>query len=168
MSDIISVTGTVATDPRHVITSAGVKITTFRLASSQRRFDRAEGKWVEAPTNWYTVSAFSALAVNAAASLRKGERVVARGRLQVRDWESETRSGTTVEVVAESIGHDLLWGTTTFTRAGAPSGRAGEAPVGDADAPSNRDADGWAVPGTGVDDVGDQSERTPELSDVPF
>lgn len=168
MSDIISVTGTVATDPRHVITSAGVKITTFRLASSQRRYDRAEGKWVEAPTNWYTVSAFSALAVNAAASLRKGERVVARGRLQVRDWESETRSGTTVEVVAESIGHDLLWGTTTFTRAAGATGRTGEAPEAGADAPPSRDADGWAVPGTGADESRDQSERAPELSDVPF
>jgi single-strand DNA-binding protein len=172
VSDIISITGTVATEPRHVVTNAGVRITTFRLASGQRRYDRAESKWVEAPTNWYSVSTFSALAINAAASLRKGERVVVRGRLQIRDWESETRSGTTVEVVAESIGHDLLWGTTAFTRVAGASARGGGEEVGSAEgaaeaststsSPPSHDADGWAVPGSGTDGA------PGVLTDVPF
>lgn len=121
MSDIISITGTVATDPRHSISGTGLPVTSFRLASAQRRYDRAAGKWIEAPTNWFSVSTFGAIAMNAATSLRKGERVIVRGRLQVRDWDNGTRSGTTVEVVAESIGHDLLWGTTAFTRTAAVS-----------------------------------------------
>jgi len=146
MSDIISITGTVATDPRHSISGTGLPVTSFRLASSQRRYDRAAAKWVEAPTNWFSVSTFGAIAMNAATSLRKGERVIVRGRLQVRDWDNGTRTGTTVEVVAESVGHDLLWGTTAFTRtAAAPAASESEA-VNAASAP-RQDDDGWAVPG---------------------
>jgi single-strand DNA-binding protein len=38
------------------------------------------------------------------------------GRLKVKDWTNDDRSGTTVEVEAESLGHDLHWGTTEYQR----------------------------------------------------
>jgi single-strand DNA-binding protein len=116
MSDIITVTGLIATTPRHVVTSEGLPITSFRLASSQRRYDRATEKWVDASTNWYTVTAFRQLAINAVPSVSKGDRVVVAGRLRVRDWQNDDRTGTNVEIEAESIGHDLFWGTAVFTR----------------------------------------------------
>jgi single-strand DNA-binding protein len=116
MTDFISLTGLVATTPRHLTTSEGLAITSFRLASSQRRFDRATQKWVDGDTNWYTVSAFRGLASNAATSLSKGERVIVTGRLRIRDWENTDRSGTTVEIEADSLGHDLTWGTSVYTR----------------------------------------------------
>ena len=116
MSDIVTLTGLVATTPRHLTTSEGLAITSFRLASSQRRFDRAQQKWIDADTNWYTVSAFRALATNSAVSVVKGDRVIVSGRLRIRDWENTDRSGTTVEIEADSIGHDMFWGTSAFTR----------------------------------------------------
>ena len=121
MSDTITLTGLVATTPRHLTTSEGLAITSFRLASSQRRFDRAAQKWIDADTNWYTVSAFRALATNAATSVLKGDRVIVTGRLRIRDWENTDRSGTTVEVEADTIGHDMFWGTSVFTRVSAAS-----------------------------------------------
>ena len=48
MSDQITLTGLVATPPKHIVTSDGLQITSFRLASTQRRFDRAQDKWVDA------------------------------------------------------------------------------------------------------------------------
>lgn len=117
MSDIITVTGLIATDPRHVITGEGrLPITSFRLASTQRRFDRNEQKWVDADTNWFTVTAFRQMATNAAGSLHRGDRVVVTGRMRIRDWEAGERKGTTVEIEADAVGHDLFWGTTAFTR----------------------------------------------------
>jgi single-strand DNA-binding protein len=116
MSDTITITGLIATTPRHVVTAEGLPITSFRLASSQRRFDKSADKWVDASTNWYTISAFRQLAINAVPSLSKGDRVVVTGRLRVRDWQNDDRTGTTVEIEAESIGHDLFWGTASFTR----------------------------------------------------
>jgi single-strand DNA-binding protein len=121
MTDTITLTGLVATTPRHLTTSEGLAITSFRLASSQRRFDRGQQKWIDADTNWYTVSAFRNLAVNSATSVVKGDRVIVSGRLRIRDWENTDRSGTTVEIEADSIGHDMFWGTSVFTRVSAPA-----------------------------------------------
>ena len=42
MPDAITLTGLVATNPRHLVTSEGLPITSFRLASTQRRFDRSQ------------------------------------------------------------------------------------------------------------------------------
>jgi single-strand DNA-binding protein len=49
-------------------------------------------------------------------SISKGDRILVMGRLRVRDWDNGERAGTSVEIEAESIGHDLVWGSTTYTR----------------------------------------------------
>ncbi len=116
MSELITVAGLVATTPRHLVTQDGLPITSFRMAASHRRFDRAANKWVDGETNWFTVTSFRQLAINAAGSISKGERVLVTGKLRVRDWDNGERAGTSVEVEAEALGHDLSWGTATFTR----------------------------------------------------
>lgn len=116
MSEKLSVCGIVATTPRHIVTSEGVAITSFRLASSQRRYDRQLSRWVDMDTNWYTVTAFRQLALNSSVSLSKGDRVLATGRVRVRDWEHDGRSGTAVEIEADALGHDLSWGESRFEK----------------------------------------------------
>jgi single-strand DNA-binding protein len=116
MSESFTVSGLVATTPRHLVTQEGLPITSFRLASSKRRFDRTKKIWVEGETNWFTITSFRQLAINSAASISKGDRVVVSGKLKVRDWDNGERSGTSVEVDAESLGHDLVWGTAEFSR----------------------------------------------------
>jgi single-strand DNA-binding protein len=116
MADKITVSGLVATTPRHLITSDGLPITSFRLACSYRKFDREQSKWVDGETNWYTVTAFKQLAINTATSIAKGERIVVTGDLRVRDWDNGERAGTSVEIEVTAIGHDLNWGTSNFTR----------------------------------------------------
>lgn len=116
MTDTITLTGLVATSPRHIVTSEGLTITSFRLASNQRRFDRAQNAWVDGDTNWYTVTAFRQLGTHVASSIEKGQRVIVVGRVRIRDWESGEKSGTTIEIDAEAVGHDLTWGRATFTR----------------------------------------------------
>lgn len=116
MSDRITITGLVATQPRHIVTSEGLPITSFRLASTQRRFDTATEKWIDGETNWYTVTAFRQLATHTAVSVDKADRILVVGKLRIREWESDERTGTNIEVEAEAIGHDLTWGTGVFTR----------------------------------------------------
>jgi single-strand DNA-binding protein len=116
MSESFTVSGLVATTPRHLVTQEGLPITSFRLASSKRRFDRTKKIWVDGETNWFTITSFRQLAINSAASISKGDRIVVAGRLKVRDWDNGERSGTSVEVDAESLGHDLVWGTAEFSR----------------------------------------------------
>lgn len=116
MTEQITATGLIATTPRHLVTQEGLPITSFRLASSQRRFDRNQNKWVDGETNWYTVTAFRQLAINGAGSLNKGDRILVTGTLRIRDWDNGERAGTSVEIEAEGIGHDLTWGSSVFTR----------------------------------------------------
>jgi single-strand DNA-binding protein len=116
MAEQITVLGLVATTPRHLITQDGLPITSFRLAASSRKFDTTQNKWIDGETNWYTITAFRQLAINIAGAISKGERVMVTGKLRVRDWDNGERAGTSVELEAESVGHDLNWGTATFTR----------------------------------------------------
>jgi single-strand DNA-binding protein len=126
MTDTMTITGLVATTPRHITTADGLAITSFRLASSQRRYDRVQQRWIDGDTNWYTVSCFRDLAANTATSVNKGDRVIVSGRLRIRDWENTDRSGTTVEIEADAIGHDLSWGTSVHTRVAVTAPELGE------------------------------------------
>jgi len=140
MTDSITVTGVVGSDPRLHVTTQGLAIASFRLASTRRYFDRAKGTWEDGDTNWYTISAFRQLAHNTVVSVRKGERVVVHGRLRLRAWESGEKSGTAVEIEADSIGHDLAWGTTNLTKVRvAREAAAGGEQTGDGEAA----AGGW-------------------------
>jgi single-strand DNA-binding protein len=170
MTDTITITGLVATVPRHLVTTEGLSITSFRLASTQRRFDRSHERWVDGDTNWYTITTFRQLAINAAGSVSKGDRVVATGRLRIRDWENGERAGTNVDIEADALGHDLSWGTSSFSRtiAAAVVEAASPAQPGDADGfpagADGSDADGGA--GADPDDANASSER--ESVALPF
>lgn len=115
-NNTISVIGTVASDPRFITTQGGVPICSFRLASGERRYDRAQEKWTDGETNWFGVNAFRALAEHSAASFKKGERVIVSGRLRVRRWENGDKSGLSVEIDADALGHDLRWGVSHFEK----------------------------------------------------
>lgn len=168
MSDLISVTGVVATPPRHLVTREGLPITTFRLASTQRRYDRGEGKWVDGETNWFTVTSFRQLATNVVGSIEKGQRVVVAGRLRVREWQNDEKRGTSVEIDADSLGHDLSWGTAVFTRTISSSIVAGAPGPDGASVPEPADGiDARAAEEPGDDLAVARAQRTAELP-VPF
>jgi len=115
-NDTITITGLVATTPRLITTGEGLTISSFRLASTQRRFDKDAEKWTDGETNWFTVTCFRQLGTNVGRSINKGERVIVTGTLRIREWDNGEKVGTTVEVEADTIGHDLLWGSASFSR----------------------------------------------------
>jgi single-strand DNA-binding protein len=119
----ITVVGNVVDEPRHIVTPGGVPITSFRLATTHRRYDRNQGQWVDADTAWLSVTCFRTLAINAANSLHKGQRVIALGRLRTPEWtDAQGARRTRTEIEAHSVGPDLAFGTAEFTRAGRPDG----------------------------------------------
>jgi single-strand DNA-binding protein len=73
-------------------------------------------KWVDGETNWYTITAYRTLAINTASSISKGERIFVYGKLNIRDWDNGERAGTSVEIEALTLGHDLCWGTSAMVR----------------------------------------------------
>lgn len=144
MSDSITVTGNVATTPEFKVTASGLAIATFRLASAQRRFDRAGGTWVDDGTNWYSVSVFRSLAEHTITSVAKGHPVIVTGRLRLREWDNGTKKGTSIEIDAETLGHDLRWGASSFAKQSGEHKAA--APAADPGvAVSDQGQEAWAV-----------------------
>lgn len=152
--NVITIAGNVATAPAP--RGPGGTITSFRLASTQRRFDKETNGWIDAHTNWFTVSAFRQLAVHALSSLQVGQRVIVTGRLKIRTWENASGKGTGVDIEADAIGRDLLWGTDQ---------RKGD--VADGQAPVTE----WAVetPGATAEDWGPSlaAPSTPSIAADP-
>ena len=108
-----------------------VPVASFRIASTPRRYSRRTGSWEDAPTQWYSVSAWRGLADNCATSLRRGDPVVVHGRLNASVWTNANGvEVTTFEVDATMIGHDLSRGTSQFTRTPKPAASQQPAGVG--------------------------------------
>jgi single-strand DNA-binding protein len=63
-----------------------------------------------------SVITWRGLAENVAKSFSKGDPIIVSGKLKVRRWDSGERQGTSVEIEAVSLGHDLSRGTSSFTR----------------------------------------------------
>lgn len=89
--------------------------TTFRIATTPYK-RTADGKFVDGETSFFNVISFGPLAANVAAALRKGQPVIVDGHLTIRQWSVDGRSGTTAEIDARHIGHDLSWGRAAFER----------------------------------------------------
>ena len=128
MNDTITVCGIVATEPRHLVTETGIAITSMRLASPSRRWDRANSVWTNGPTNWFTVTAFRSLAANVHKSVKKGDRILVTGRVRIRTWERDGRGGTSVEIDAEAMGQDLAWGISNWIKVPRHASEATAAP----------------------------------------
>jgi single-strand DNA-binding protein len=109
-----SVTGYVATQPKSGYTKNGTRTLWMRVAWTPRRIDKRTGDWADQPTSFVSVTCYRKVAENGAACLRRGDPVVVKGTLQVREYGDDKR--VTVDVFAESIGHDLSRGVTIFKK----------------------------------------------------
>lgn len=116
----VTISGNVVGDPVARATKANVPFVTFRVASNVRRVDFKTGEYIDAGTNFVNVTAFRSLGVNLANSLKKGEPVLVYGRMRINQWVNGERSGTTVEIDAYNVGHDLSWGQTKFVKVAKP------------------------------------------------
>ena len=148
MTSNLSVIGQIATEPKLFTPAGGAEFCTFRLASTERRYDAVQQTWVDTDTNWFTVNAFRSLARHAKHSFRTGDRVVVAGKLRVRPWVADDRRGTSVEIDADGLGHDVRFGVSAFVKSGG-----GEASSGFQVADSSDDtglADASAEPGRGL------------------
>ncbi|GAA2791341.1 single-stranded DNA-binding protein [Kitasatospora paracochleata] len=111
---LVTMVGNVASSVTYGQTPAGVPVANFRMAATERRFDRGAGDWVDGDTTWVTVVAWRWLATNLVSSVNKGDPVMVSGRLRVREWGEEGRRRTAVEIDARTVGHDLSRGTSAF------------------------------------------------------
>jgi single-strand DNA-binding protein len=114
----VTVFGNIVDQPRHLQTAGG-SLAKFRVATKPSSF--RDGAWVDGEVSFYDVTCWNKVADHVAGSLAKGEPVLVHGRLVVREWVTENRSGKSAEITAEHVGHDLRFGTSSFRRAGKPA-----------------------------------------------
>jgi single-strand DNA-binding protein len=114
---MVTVVGHVATDPTLRTTAGGARVASFRLASTERRFDRGTGGWRDGNTTFYTVTSWRNMGENVCDSVEKGQPVLVHGRLRDSSYEGKDGQRRTVlEVEAFAVGHDLSRGVTRFTK----------------------------------------------------
>ena len=112
----ITVVGNVVSDVRFVTQPDGVARASFRVAFNRRRFDRSSERFVDLDTSYFGVTCWRELAENVAWSMHKGDPVVVHGRLRVRDREDGGQQRRYVDIDADSVGHNLRWGTSLYRR----------------------------------------------------
>ncbi len=113
----IDLAGFVASEPAFKRLAGGTSTAKLRVAYTERRFNRETGEWGDGPTSFVTVLCWRTLADNVAVCLRKGEPVLVRGRLRVREFQDREGSPRiATEVEASSVGHDLSRGVAHFSR----------------------------------------------------
>jgi single-strand DNA-binding protein len=141
----VTLVGFVAREPSLRTTKDGRHVADVRIGTTTRMLNKQTGEWVDADTSYYTVTCWRRLADHAKASLHKGEPVLVKGRFRTSSYEDKTgRLRTEVEIVADSVGHDLNRGVANFFRsaasrqdaaddpaAGGPQDNYGEPPSGD-------------------------------------
>jgi single-strand DNA-binding protein len=123
----ITVVGNLTADPDLRFTPAGVAVLDFTVASTPRVYDRESGQWKDDDTLFLRCSLWRQAAENAAESLAKGTRVIVRGRLKQRSYE--TREGdkrTVVELDVDAIGPELRYAYAKVSKAGRGAGAAAD------------------------------------------
>ncbi|MFG1879536.1 single-stranded DNA-binding protein [Sphaerisporangium sp. NPDC049003] len=120
-----------------------------RVASTPRFLDRSTGEWKDAETLYITCNIWGRQGENVAESLQRGHKVIVRGRLKQRSYETpEGERRTVVELDAEDIGPCLANATAKVTKAqrvivpDSPAGLPQPSP-GPWDAQAAAPADPW-------------------------
>lgn len=104
----VTVVGTLVGDVRlRRVGPDGRLVLNFRIASNERRYDKASESWVDGDSLYLSVSCWRTLAENAA-TLVKGDPVIVSGRLRTREWINERgERRSVVEMEASAVGPDL-------------------------------------------------------------
>ena len=160
--NVLTVIGNVVNDPVLRTTRTGAAFAAFRVASTPRRFNPTTNAFEDAATNFYNVTAFRALAANVGQSIEKGHPVVVTGRVRVNQFvRGDGTPGTSIEIDAHAVGHDLSRGSAVFTRSGPVIQLDTTDPVSDPNVRAAHDGSG----GPDADAVSDPDEGGPGAFD---
>jgi single-strand DNA-binding protein len=118
----VTLVGFVAREPRIRQVTEGRFVADLRVGATTRKIDQQTGEWVDGDTSYYTVNCWRRLAGHVKASLRKGDPVVVKGKFRTHSYEDRAgRLRTEVEIVADTVGHDLTRGIANYMRPERPA-----------------------------------------------
>ncbi len=113
-----SVTGFIATQPMKGHTKGGTPTLWMRVGWTPRVLDRRTGEWTDQLTSFVSVTCYRKIAEHGAQCLRRGDPIMLKGTLQVREFTDQAGvKRIVVEVVADNLSHDLSRGISNYTKA---------------------------------------------------
>jgi len=131
----VTLSGNITQDPQLAHSSSGVAYLRFGIAWNQMRGDQ------QIP-NYFDVTVFNQMAINASKSLSKGQRVTVSGRLEQSSWVAEDGTKrSAVKILADDIAPSLKWATADVSRSVAPAQNVPNEPVPDPDDSREVEAD---------------------------
>jgi single stranded DNA-binding protein len=116
----ITVVGNVVTSPSRKRTQSG-SVTNFRVASTERRYDRATESWVNGNSFFVDVECWGELAGNVSHSISKGDPVVVVGTIRTDEWESDEGRRSRPRVRADAVAPNLARGVAEFRKISRPA-----------------------------------------------
>lgn len=128
----LTVSGRLGNTPALRSSASGTKWVRFSLATSNSYRDQ-DGNWRESETTWFNCKAWGSFAVNIAQSLRKGDPVVAQGRLVLGTYNHADKSTGAMSERADvslhltHIGVDLVHSSTVNVKHANNGGRGASA-----------------------------------------
>ena len=129
----LTIIGNLTKDPELRHTSDGTPVCSFTVAVNRKptQAQRQSGERPEA--DFFNVTAWRQLGENAAKFLEKGKKVAVVGRISLRTWETETKHGASLEVLAEDIEYLSPRVSDTATEAPAPVDAQTKMPIVETD-----------------------------------
>jgi single-strand DNA-binding protein len=105
----MTIVGTLGRDPDLRFTSGGRGVASTSVAVSRRWKPKDSNEWQEV-TSWVNITMWAELGENAAATLHKGDRVIAQGRFEEREYTDKEGNPKRVwEMTVDEIGPSLRW-----------------------------------------------------------
>jgi single-strand DNA-binding protein len=108
----------VGTEPELTFDAEGTAKLRFRLKAQDRTYNRETKEWVNGKELWVNATVWRKMAENVADSIRKGDNVVASGKLSTRAWEDKTKAKR------ESLDFEVLEIGTSLRFRSTPHGAA--------------------------------------------
>jgi single-strand DNA-binding protein len=157
----LTVIGTLITEVHRRRLTDDTTVVNFRVASNERRFNRATESWTDGDSLYVSVTCWRQLAENVHHTFNLGDPIIVRGRLHTRNYEDkEGRRQSVIELEGLAVGPDLTRSTARITRLRRDGTPLAAAPPADTEADPRHASEA---------DPQRDTERSPNsLSDDPW
>ena len=100
---IVTVVGNLGSDAEFRKTPKGTPVTSFNIANTPRK--SINGEWGNGDTNWFRIFVWNYDAAGTANVLRKGDKVIVTGRLQISKYTTKDgEERQSLEINADTVG----------------------------------------------------------------
>jgi single-strand DNA-binding protein len=143
---VVTIEGTLTADPTLNFTGSGAAVSNVNIACNTRRKNQQTDQWEDGDPTFVRGTVWKDLAENVAESLAKGDRVLAHGVWEQKDFtDKEGQKRTAYELKIEAIGPSLRWATAKVTKAskGGGGGSRQSAPAQNNGWGGDSDEPGW-------------------------